>query len=171
MELTVNKHTWRLKEVLKDKIELWISDFYCSDGDGVDLYIENKEGFELSCFSGIGSSKIYIDKVDFGVFNYSPNKISVLDFNEPFNIQCVKIADYLCDKFCEQPSEYPKLIGHLNKAFGYNGFKEIKIGTPVYSFQDRYFFLMKPISGDKPVTQKFYKDTLSPCIAFINDNR
>lgn len=106
--ITINGHEWRLKEILKfpvtgnRDIEFWVSGFFCSDGDGIELFIETDEsGFELSCFSGIGSSKIYIDQIDMGIFNYVPNKIESLDFNEPFNIRCLKIADYLCSKFCE----------------------------------------------------------------------
>lgn len=63
--------------------------------------------------------------------------------------------------------ETPILIGHLNKIFGYNGFKELGIGTEVFEFKDRYFFEMIPLNGNVPVVQKFYKKTLSPCINFI----
>lgn len=93
---------WKLIKDLPE-YELWGSSYHSSDGDGVELYIQKDGGgFELSCFSGIGSSKIYIDVIDFGVFNYAPNRIEELDYNEPFNIQCLKIADYLCSKFCEK---------------------------------------------------------------------
>jgi hypothetical protein len=67
--------------------------------------------------------------------------------------------------------EQPILIGHLNKIFGYNGFNKIEIGTPVYSFKDRYYFEMTPINGGKVVIQKFYKDTLTPCIDFVSNER
>ncbi len=68
-------------------------------------------------------------------------------------------------------SEQPILIGHLNKVFGYNGFNRIEIGTPVYSFKDKYYFEMTPINGNKVVIQKFYKETLEPCINFIGTER
>ena len=84
------------------KYQLWYADYYCSDGDGVELYIEKDGGgFELECFSGIPASHIFIDNVDFGVFQYPPNKIEEIDFREPFEQQCCRIADYLCRKFCE----------------------------------------------------------------------
>ena len=67
--------------------------------------------------------------------------------------------------------EQPILIGHLNKILGYNGFNKIEIGTPVYSFKDRYYFEMTPINGGKVVIQKFYKDTLTPCIDFVSNER
>jgi hypothetical protein len=103
MEITLkNGHKWRSKEITSESHELWVSDFYSSDGDGIRLYIQkDKGGFSLYCFSGIPASNIFIDGVDFGVFNYSPNKIDDLDFNESFETQCVKIADYLCGKFCK----------------------------------------------------------------------
>ena len=90
------------KWVYKDlpQHQLWLSSYYCSDGDGVELYIE-KDGFELECFSGIPGSKIYIDEVDFGVFQCEPNKVDGLDFREPFEQSCIRIADYICGKFCE----------------------------------------------------------------------
>ena len=101
-EVLKNGHVWRFKEIISPDYELWVSNYYSSDGDGVELYIQkDKGGFELNCFSGIPASKIFIDSVDFGVFQYAPNKIDDLDFSESFDIQCVKIADYLCGKFCE----------------------------------------------------------------------
>lgn len=97
-----NGHEWRFKGIISPDYEIWVSNYYLSDGDGVELYIQkDKGGFELNCFSGIPASKICIYSVDFIVFKYAPNKIDDLDFRESFDIQCVKIADYLCGKFCE----------------------------------------------------------------------
>jgi hypothetical protein len=97
-----NGHEWRFKEVTSSDYELWVSNYYSSDGDGVELYIQkDKGGFELNCFSGIPASKIFIDSVDFNVFCYYPNKIGDLNFEESYDIQCIKIADYICGKFCE----------------------------------------------------------------------
>lgn len=70
-----------------------------------------------------------------------------------------------------KPIEEPVLVGELNKVFGYNGFKKLLVGTPVYSFKDRYYFEMIPINGGVPVRQKFYKETLSPCIKFIKNEK
>jgi len=101
-EVLKNGHVWRFKEINSPDHELWLSNYYSSDGDGVKLYIQkDKDGFELNCFSGIPASKIFIDSVDFDVFQYYPNKIDDFDFNESFDVQCIKIADYLCGKFCE----------------------------------------------------------------------
>lgn len=61
----------------------------------------------------------------------------------------------------------PILVGHLNKVFGYNGYEKIEIGSEVYLHQDRYFFVMFPTNGGKPVPCRFYKETLSPCINFL----
>lgn len=101
-EFDINGTHWKF---IKDfpEHELWGSSYFSSDGDGIELYIEKDNGgLELSCFSGIGASKIYIDSMDFGVFQYAPNKIKSLDFEEPFNVQCLKIAEYLCSIFCEK---------------------------------------------------------------------
>jgi hypothetical protein len=97
-----NRHEWRLTEAISPNYSKWVSSYYSSDGDGVRLYIrKNKKGFKLECFSGIPASSIHIDSVDFGVFQHDPNKVDNLDFSAPFYIQCIKIADYLCGKFCK----------------------------------------------------------------------
>ena len=99
--ITVDGRDWWFAKDLP-KHQLWHSNYFCSDGDGVELYIEKDNGgFELVCFSGISASKIFIDDVDFEVFKYAPNKIETLDFNESFEMSCLKIADHLCRIFCE----------------------------------------------------------------------
>lgn len=106
--ITVDGRDWWFAEESPEH-QLWYSNYYCSDGDGVSLYIaKDLGGFKLECFSGIPASKIYIDEVDFGVFQYKPNKIEGLDFREPFENKCVKIADYICRKFCEYIPPKPK---------------------------------------------------------------
>lgn len=80
--------------------QLWSTDYWCPDGDGVELYIRNdKSCFELSCFSGIGASNIVIYEMD---FTYFQDKVENLDFKEPFEVQCCKIADYFCQLFSER---------------------------------------------------------------------
>lgn len=91
---------WRVSEHY-DK-NLWTSDYFSSDGDGIELYIDKGYGgFDLKCFSGVPASYIYIDVVDFGIFQFEPNKIDNLDFKEPFILQSLRIADYLCRKLCK----------------------------------------------------------------------
>lgn len=94
-EYVINGRRWWLaKDDAKNipKYTIWHSNYWCSDGDGVELYIERDGGgFSLECFSGIPASEIYIDQIDFGVF-----KKCELDYKEPFELQCCKIADYLC---------------------------------------------------------------------------
>jgi hypothetical protein len=103
MKITLkNRHEWRLIETMAYGHEKWISNYYLSDGDHVRLYIqEDKRVFELYCFSGIPASNIFIDSVDFSVFQHDPNKVDDLDFSESFHIQCIKIADYMCRKLCK----------------------------------------------------------------------
>jgi hypothetical protein len=97
-EHTINGRKWWLgnddeKEIPKHT--LWHANYWCDDGDGVELYIErDKGGFSLHCFSGICVSEIYINDTDFRVFKEKCG----LTFKEPFELQCCKIADYLCRK-------------------------------------------------------------------------
>ena len=68
----------------------------------------------------------------------------------------------------EKGKPAPVLVGTLNKRFGYNGYKFAEIGTEVYEFEDRYFFMIEPEKeGLKAEQKRFYKDTLQPCINFI----
>lgn len=98
-----NNRTWTMRKESKE-YQFWTSQYFCSDGDGIELYIENNNsGFKLSCFSGIPASEIYIDVVDFGVLwnkafkNFDDIKIS----NYSFDVQCIMLADWLCSLFCE----------------------------------------------------------------------
>lgn len=78
---------------------LYDSGWQCQDGDMAELYIEkDNTGFDLECFSGIPASSIHVDSVDFITFKES---VESLDFKEPFEKQCFKIANYLCSLFCE----------------------------------------------------------------------
>ena len=85
-----------------DTIYMYTSDWFCSDGDPAELFIEKDgNGFELSCFSGIAGpeSKIVIDNLDFGTLwykAYRENNISRFSYEE----QCILIAHYLCSLFC-----------------------------------------------------------------------
>lgn len=65
--------------------------------------------------------------------------------------------------------ETPVLVGYLIRDYGYNGFKPIEKGTPVYSFEDRYYFEMQPLNGGNTIRQKFYKSDLSHHIDFVDN--
>lgn len=93
----------------------WTSQYWCDDGDGVELYIDPlNKSFELRCFSGIGASKISVDSVDFGVFWRRIESVGVIMKNiseYTFEEQCVIISDYFCRLFCEyeDTSDYKSL--------------------------------------------------------------
>lgn len=94
----VSGRVWRFAEQLSE-YKLWSANYLCPDGDGIGLYIANDNGhFELECFSGIGVSKIIMHDIE---FSYLQDKVKDLNFKEPFEIQCCKIADYFCRLFCE----------------------------------------------------------------------
>ena len=40
-------------------------------------------------------------------------------------------------------TNHPKMIGTLNKRQGFNGFKPIEVGTPVFEKADRYILVME----------------------------
>lgn len=89
---------WSLQKEITE-LQLWSSHYYCPDGDAVELYISNdKSHFELLCFSGIGISKIIIHDLDFSSLQ---DKVKDLNFKESFEEQCIRIADYFCNLFCE----------------------------------------------------------------------
>lgn len=97
----VGGRVWRFVQVCtKAEYKLWVADYFCADGDGVELYIAN-DHFELSCFSGIGNSVIKMSDLD---FIYLQDKVLELDFREPFEVQAVKVADYFCRMLCEYRS-------------------------------------------------------------------
>ena len=103
MKITLkNGHEWRLIGTILLNYETQVSNYYSSDGDGIRLYIQKDKGeIVLYCFYGVPASNIFIVSVDFSVFQYDPNKVDDLDFSEPFYIQCIKIADYMCRKLCK----------------------------------------------------------------------
>jgi hypothetical protein len=93
------RRTWIMRNDLKEH-QLWTSQWWCDDGDGVELYIEkDKSGFELNCFSGMPASKIYIDVVDFGMLWHKAFKVNTIK-NYTFDQQCIILADWFCSIFC-----------------------------------------------------------------------
>jgi hypothetical protein len=100
------KTVWKHRKELPDaKCDLWDADWCSSDGDGVSLYIDKltntSGGFELCCFSGIPASKIYVDNVDFGTMWRKANYKTRIN-EHTYEEQCVMIADYLCEIFCDK---------------------------------------------------------------------
>jgi hypothetical protein len=61
----------------------------------------------------------------------------------------------------------PILIGYLNRSFGYNNCDPVLIGTPVFYFNDRYFFNLKNSQTGKESIIRFYTEDLYDCINFI----
>ena len=94
----VGGRAWKFEKFcMKGEYQLWTAHYWCPDGDGIELYIA-EDHFELSCFSGIGSSVIKMSDLD---FTYLQDKVKDLDFRQPFVIQAIKVADYFCQLFCE----------------------------------------------------------------------
>jgi hypothetical protein len=96
----VSNRAWNMAKDLKES-QLWVSQWWCDDGDGVELYIDKDNGgFELNCFSGIPASKIYIDIVDFGtLWRKAYNDLAIYQFD--YYKQCQMLANWLCNMFCE----------------------------------------------------------------------
>jgi hypothetical protein len=123
-----------------------------------------KDNAENSSEFIIKSFEVRISKWD---GKYSTSEIMVMGDNEGSmisNVTKLKASDEV--SFKEKEIE-EVLVGHLNKKFGYNGFKPIEIGTEVFEKNDTYYFKMKPLKGNNIVIQKFYRETLKPCIDFI----
>ena len=96
-KINIGGRDWSFIKQLPE-YQLWSADYWCPDGDGIELYISNdKDNFELECFSGIGMSKIIMHDIE---FPYLQDKVEI-NFKEPFETQCVKLADYFCRLFCE----------------------------------------------------------------------
>lgn len=108
-EYIVDDRVWVMAKDIKDH-QLWESSWFCDDGDGISLYIQKNEGgFSLECFSGIPSSNIYIDSVDFGIMWRKAFPNTPIN-GKTYTQQCIIIADWLCSKFCEwiDTSSYQK---------------------------------------------------------------
>lgn len=98
-EWTINGRIWSLHEKYPT-CQLWNANYWCPDGDGIQLYIQpDKEGLNLSCFSGIPASEIFVDYIDFSVF-WKKAKLDQVE-KPSYELQCIMIADYLCRIFCE----------------------------------------------------------------------
>ncbi len=63
--------------------------------------------------------------------------------------------------------ETPRLIGCLNREFGFIGYDPIPFGTPVYELRDRYFFNRTMTSSKVTNRSVYYKKTLESSINFL----
>lgn len=64
--------------------------------------------------------------------------------------------------------ELPKIIGYLNREYGFHGYKMSITGTPIYELDNMYYFESFPENEKHEVRKvKFYKETLKPHIQFI----
>lgn len=78
------------------------------------------------------------------------------------------IAQSFIDLESEKPiEEEPILIGYLNTAQGFKGFKLSDVGTEVFSYKDKYFINIEPLNGGLTMRISYYKETLKPIIDFI----
>lgn len=63
----------------------------------------------------------------------------------------------------------PKLIGYSNKKIGYNNFKPLDIGSPVYFLNGSYLMYQEPINGGEKVKIIFSESAISNYINFKKD--
>ena len=98
---SIDERLWTSRRPDLKNDYLYTSEWWCDDGDGVELYIKKDEGgFELHCFSGIPSSSIFIDVCDFGtMWRKAKKPLPIRTYS--YVQQCIIIADYLCGIFCE----------------------------------------------------------------------
>ena len=66
--------------------------------------------------------------------------------------------------------EVPVLVGYLNKQQGFNHFKPIEIGTPVYEFRGVYFVEQETLDGSRKERVRYPKQNLTPIIDFLPPN-
>lgn len=59
------------------------------------------------------------------------------------------------------------IIGHLNRELGFNGFKTMEIGTPVYENGGIYYLWQEANGGLYCEMVRYYKDNLKTSINFI----
>jgi len=79
-----------------------------------------------------------------------------------------KVAQQFIDLESEKPiEEQPELIGYLNTAQGFKGFKRSEVGTEVFSYKDKYFINIEPLNEGLTMRMSYYKETLRPVINFI----
>jgi len=78
------------------------------------------------------------------------------------------VAQQFLDLESEKPiEEQPELVGYLNTAQGFKGFKRSEVGTEVFSYKDKYFINIESLNGELNRRVNYYKETLKPVIDFI----
>jgi len=80
----------------------------------------------------------------------------------------IDLMDYII-RYMEEKvtsADMPVMVGTLNKAQGFNGFKKADVGHPVFEFKDRYIIYLESNDGKTTVSVPYYKDTLKPVIDF-----
>jgi len=68
----------------------------------------------------------------------------------------------------EEKAIEPKLVGYLNRKIGYNNYKPLDIGTPVYYLNGSYIMYHEPKNGGEFVKILFSEISL---INYINLNK
>jgi len=73
-------------------------------------------------------------------------------------------------KTLEEKIIEPKLIGYSNKKIGYNNYKPLDIGSPVYFLNGSYLMYQEPINGGEKVKIFFSEAAIFNYINFrINE--
>lgn len=94
----------------------------------------------------------------------------IFSVHSDFSTQCNGYHNLceLIEKIESKPiEEEPVLIGYLNKAQGFKGFKLSDVGTEVFSYKDKYFINIEPLNEGLTLRVNYYKETLKPVIDFI----
>jgi len=89
---------WKEQKLVTSDCRLFFGEWQMSDGDLVSLYLaKDLTNMEVHCFSGITASFIFIDDVDFSIFNEH-----IKHNCDEKEQQFLDIADHLCSLFCKK---------------------------------------------------------------------
>ena len=95
----------------------------------------------------------------------------IFSIHSDFSTQCngyhnlCEIIEKIESKPIEE--EQPELVGYLNTAQGFKGFKRSEVGTEVFSYKDKYFINIESLNEGLTMRISYYKETLRPVINFI----
>ena len=91
------------------------------------------------------------------------NISQMLDEIKPFSDVLILLPILISDDVIEDNND-ERIVGRLNKNFGFNGYKPILAGTLVYERDNVYYFYGE-VEASGIITQiKYNKETLEPCI-------